>query len=322
MSDSLNNKVFSGQSFVLGTLIQLVAYGENAKIAIEEAIDRLNEIDDKMSVFKPSSEVSIINKNAGIQANKISLDTLFVIKKSIEYSVLTDGAIDITIRPLVDLWGIGTDSQRIPTRSEINKIISLVDYTDLFIDADNRVTLLYKNQAIDLGGIAKGYAADQTRDIFKKHKIKSALINLGGNISALGNKPDNTLWNIGIQNPLSDRGDYIGIISVSNKSVVTSGNYEKFFEVDGKRYSHLIDPRTGYPSSNGIISATIVSSDSIACDALTTAIYILGLEKSINLINKLQNIEAVIITEDKKIYFTPGIKNSFELTNSEFKLDI
>lgn len=320
MSDSLNNKVFSAQSFVLGTLIQLVAYGENAKIAIEEAIDRLNEIDDKMSVFKPSSEISIINKNAGIQANEISLDTLFVIKKSIEYSVLTDGAIDITIRPLINLWRIGTDSQRIPTKSEINKIISLVDYTDLFIDKDNSVTLLYKNQAIDLGGIAKGYAADESRDIFKKYNIKSALINLGGNIFALGNKPYANLWNIGIQNPLSDRGDYVGIISVSNKSVVTSGNYEKFFEVDGKRYSHLIDPRTGYPSSNGIISATIVSSDSIVGDALTTAIYILGLEKSINLINKLQNIEAIIITEDKKIHFTPGIKNSFELTNNEFKL--
>lgn len=322
MDDSLNNTVSSGQSFLLGTLVQFVAYGENAKIAIEEAIDRLNDIDDKMSVFKPSSEVSIINKNAGIRPNKISLDTLFVIKKSIEYSVLTEGAIDITIRPLINLWAIGSDSERIPTESEINKIVSLVDYTDLFIDEDNSVTLLYKNQAIDLGGIAKGYAADESRDIFKKYNVKSALINLGGNIFALGNKQDNTLWNIGIQNPLSDRGEYVGIISVSNKSVVTSGNYEKFFEVDGKRYSHLIDPRTGYPSSNGIISATIVSSDSIACDALTTAIYILGIEKSINLINKLQNIEAVIITEDKKIYFTPGIKNSFELTNSEFKLDI
>jgi len=150
------------------------------------------------------------------------------------------------------------------------------------------------------------------------NKINSALINLGGNVFALGSKVDGTSWNIGLQNPLDTRGQYIGTISVTDKSVVTSGNYERFFIVDGKRYHHIFDPKTGYPSEAGLISTTIVSDKSIDGDALSTSTYILGLEKGLKLIESIKGVDAIFITNDKKVYVTTGIKDDFNLTNKEF----
>jgi thiamine biosynthesis lipoprotein len=197
----------------------------------------------------------------------------------------------------------------------------LVNYRDiLFDDINSSVMLKHNGQAIDLGGIAKGYAADQVRDIFLKHGINSALIDLGGNIYALGNKPDGTPWKVGIQNPFLQRGQSLGILKVKNKSVVTSGNYEKYFIRDGKRYHHILDPRTGYPSESSIISATIISDNSLDGDGLSTGIYILGVKQALELIETLDGIEAILVTDDKKAYVTNGINDYFELTDSDFAI--
>ncbi|OPJ62468.1 FAD:protein FMN transferase [Clostridium chromiireducens] len=303
----------------LGTIIRLRVDGRNGERAIQEAMDRLNVIENKMSVYKEFSEVSMINKNAGVSSQGVSTDTYFVIKKTVEYSRLSEGTFDPTIRPIVSLWRIGSDNPRIPSKSEITNNLKLVNYEDIILDERNHsIGLKHENQAIDVGGIAKGYAADEVRKVFENCKIKSALIDLGGNIYALGTKPDNTLWNVGIQNPSDTRGEHIGVISVENKSVVTSGNYERYFTKEGKIYHHIIDPKTGYPSESEIISSTIISDHSIDGDGLSTGGYIMGLEKSIKLIESLKGIDAIFITKSKEVYVTSGIKNNFKITNTQF----
>jgi len=305
--------------YALGTVIQLRVYGNNGEKAIKEAINRLNDIDDKMSVFKEFSEVSMINKNAGVSGKEVSKDTYFVIKKAVEYSKLLEGTFDPTIRPIVGLWRIGSDNPSIPNKNEIVKNLKLVNYEDIiFSEKYTSIGLKHEKQAIDVGGIAKGYAADEVKNVLENNKIKSALIDLGGNIFALGKKPDKTLWNVGIQNPFNTRGEHVGFISVEDKSIVTSGNYERCFSKNGKLYHHIIDPKTGYPSESEIISVTIISDYSIDGDGLSTGVYIMGLEKSIKLIQSLEGIDAIFITNNKEIYTTSGIKDEFKITNDEF----
>ena len=308
-------------SYVLGTLINLRAYGNKAEKAIDEALEKLNEIDDKMSAFKGNSEICKINSGAGIKAETVSDDTYFVVKKALEYSNILEGTFDPTIRPLVRLWGIGTKIEDVPEDSLIKKTLKYVDYRSVILDESNHSIMLEnKKQALDVGGIAKGFAADKVRDIFLKNSIESALIDLGGNIFALGGKEDNTPWKVGIQNPFKPRGEFLGILSVKDKSIVTSGNYERYFMKDGKRFHHILNPNTGYPSESKIISATIISDDSIDGDGLSTGVYILGVNKALNIIEKLQGIEAILVTDEKKVYMTSGVNEFFVLTNEEFTL--
>ncbi|AGX41742.1 thiamine biosynthesis lipoprotein [Clostridium saccharobutylicum] len=309
-------------NYVLGTMVNLRAYGANANNAIEKSIERLNNIDDKMSVFKENSEISKINSKAGISMEKVSKDTYYVIKKAVEYSKILEGTFDPTIRPLVSLWNIGKGDEKIPGKYQIEERLKLVNYNDVILDDNNSSIMLKKiKQALDVGGIAKGFAADEVRDIFYKYKIKSALIDLGGNIFALGSKENGEPWRVGIQNPFEPRGEHIGILNIKNKSVVTSGNYERYFIKKGKMFHHILDPRTGYPSQSKIISATIISDNSIDGDGLSTGVYILGIDKAINIIECMNGIEAIFITEDKKIYTTSGVSDElFTLTNNEFSI--
>lgn len=303
----------------MGTIIQLKVYGKNADKATEKALKRISDIESKMSVNIETSEISKLNGKSGVSGEKLSSDTYSVIKKAVQYSKLTEGALDITIEPIVKLWGIGTEKERVPTKNEILEKLKLVNYKDILLDEKNSTVQLRRTgQAIDLGAIAKGYTADEVKKILLENNISSALINLGGNVFAVGSKPDGTSWNIGIQNPLDTRGQYIGTISVTDKSVVTSGNYERYFIVDGKRYHHIFDTKTGYPSEAGLISTTIVSDKSIDGDALSTSTYIMGLAKGIKLIESIKGVEAIFITQDKKIYVTSGLKDSINIISKEF----
>ena len=275
-----------------------------------------------MSAFKEESDISKINSKAGTTSQAVNKDTYFVVKNAVEYSQILEGTFDPTIRPLVKLWNIGNDKETIPKKAKIEEALKLVNYNDVILDESN-CTIMLKNkyQALDVGGIAKGFAADEVRDIFHKHKVKSALIDLGGNIFALGSKDDGTPWRVGIQNPFESRGDFIGILNVKDKSIVTSGNYERYFMKDGQRFHHIIDPKTGYPSQSKIISATIISDNSIDGDGLSTGVYILGIDKAMKIIETIDGIDAIFITEDKKIYKTSGIdKDILIITDEEFSL--
>jgi FAD:protein FMN transferase len=314
-----NKEPISRETYMMGTIIQFKVYGKNGEKAVDEAITKINEIENKMSVNISASEINKINMNAGIAETKVSEETFSVVEKAVEYSKLTEGAFDATIEPIVKLWGIGTERARVPMQQEISQALELINYKDISFDNNNlSIKLNKKNQAIDLGGIAKGYAADEINKIFTQNHIENAFVSLGGNVFVKGNKINDKKWNIGIQDPFKERNEYIGIVSVSNKSVVTSGNYERYFIKDGIRYHHIFDPSTGYPSENGVVSVTIISDQSIDGDALSTSMYILGAEKGTNLIEKLEGIDAIFVTKDKKIYVTSGISQDFKLTNKEY----
>lgn len=203
--------------------------------------------------------MNLLNDAAGKEYVSLGEDTLYVLDKAKQYSEISKGAFDVTIGPLVKSWGVFTDNPKVPSKTEIDDLLNLVNYKDINIDFENSKAMLAKQgQIVDLGGIAKGFAADEAVEIYKKHGVKSAMISLGGNILTLGAKPDGRPWNVGIRNPRGKDSSYIGIVSVKDKAVVSSGDYERFFKKDGVRYHHILDPKTGYPANTGLIGTTII----------------------------------------------------------------
>lgn len=310
--------------YELNTISNITLYNVT-KSESEEILDGcgkiLLNIDNTMSKTRDYSEVSEINKNAGKKYVQVSDDTFEVIKKALYFSKISDGVFDISIGPVVDLWAIGTDHAKVPTNSQLQAKLSLVNYKDISINEKNHsVKLNKKNMEIDLGGIAKGFAADQIVKYLKEKNVNSAIVNLGGNVFVLGEKSKNTPFKVGIQDPTNSDGTSIGNIDVSDKSVVTSGIYERFFKKDGVVYHHMIDPSTGYPFDNNLSSVTIISSSSIVCDGLSTTAFGLGLKDGLNLIESLDDTDAIFITKDKKIYTTSNLKGKLNLKDDSFKL--
>jgi thiamine biosynthesis lipoprotein len=208
-----------------------------------------------------------------------------------------------------------TERDEIPTDTEIEKIKYLIDYKNLQMLEDNQVFLTEKQMKINLGSIVKGYAADEVRRILLENDVNIAMIDLGGNIFAHGFKADGSSWKIGIQNPLEYTGNFLGILQVKDKSIVTSGDYERYFIYDGKKYHHILDTETGYPVDNEIMGVSIISEKSIDGDGLSTTLFALGLDKGMELINSIEGAEAIFITKEKSIYFTEGINDKFILSD-------
>ena len=306
-SENTINETF----FALGTINNIKIFDSGKSDVIAEAIEKVYEIDDRMSAFKDTSDISKLSKNAGNGFQEIHEDTFELIKRAIEFSFLSNGAFDITIRPLVELWGINKKESYVPSDIEIQEALNLVNYKDILFDKKSLgVSLKKPGQAIDLGGIAKGFAADEVKRILTENGIKSALINLGGNVVTIGNRPDGKQWQIGIQNPLAPTGQYLGVLSAENKTIVTSGSNERFFIKDGIRYHHILDPRTGKPANSGLLSVTAVCTCSTDADALTTALFILGPEMSVPLLNTI-NAEAIFVSEDLSVIVSQGLKSNF-----------
>lgn len=317
-----NDEAISRTEFVLGTVVTIKIYDDNVSEEVfNKAFKKLRDIENKMTINSEESEVIDINKKAGKDFVKVSEDTFYVIGKGKYFSKLSQGRFDISIGSLVKLWNIGTEYAKVPSEEEIDARKKLVNYNDVILDEKTRSVKLNKeDMVLDLGGIAKGYGADEVVKILKENNVNHAIINLGGNVFAYGNKKDGSPWRIGIQSPNSSRGGYIGIVKISDKTVVTSGIYERFFEENGKRYHHILDPDTGYPIENKLSGISIIADSSIDADSLSTSAFALGLDKGIDLIESLDNVEAVFITEDSKVYITSGLKNKFELEDSNFEL--
>ncbi|KEI05452.1 FAD:protein FMN transferase [Clostridium botulinum] len=314
-------KQYTKTFIALGTAINFNIFSHNekeAQLALEEGVKKVKEIENKMSVNIKQSEISTLNTNG---QSKVSDETFYVIKNGLKYSKIAKGKFDITVEPLVRIWGIGTDHARIPNNNEISNAKKLINYNNVSLDEKNNKVTLGRSQQMDLGAIAKGYAADEAKKVFLKHNIKSGTINLGGNVMTIGNKVDGSEWKIGMQNPFGTRDDCMGIVYGKKLSVVTSGNYERYFEKDGVRYHHILDIDTGYPSKSEVISATIISENGIDGDALSTTVYILGVEKGLELIEELKGIDAILITKDRKVYVTKNIKNKFQIIDESFKLE-
>lgn len=291
---------------IMGTLVEITVIPGNEK-AIREAFEALRKVDALMSTYKEDSEISILNREGKAQ---VSEETLEVIEDAIKFSNLTDGAFDITCRPLINLWKRAKKEEKVPTEEEIEEAISLVDYQRIILEA-NQIRLEKKGMQIDLGGIAKGYAVDKAIEALKKNGIKRALVNAGGDLYALGTDRQGEKWQIGVQDP-REEDKIIDIIKVKDKAVATSGDYRRYFTLEGKRFSHIVNPKTGLTVQDVPMSVTIIGPDATTTDALSTGVFVLGPEEGMKLIESLPEVEGMIISEGMKKLTSQGWEEFLE----------
>ncbi len=290
---------FSAQ--FLGTACFVNAFEQGSSSLYSKISKRLYEIDFRFNVNNSESDLSKVNVAAGEKSVPVHDDVAFVLETALSFAKKTEGIFDPSIGPLVKLWGINTDHEKVPSQSEIDEALALVDYKSVEITEDGnqkKVFLKKKGMSLDLGGIAKGYAADEIAKILSEEKIDCAIIDLGGNIYLWGKKKNGALWNVGIKNPFDEKGSPALFLSCGeNLSVVTSGIYERNFVQDGKLYHHILNPKTGFPGNDSYKSVTIISGSSMEADALSTSAFLLGPEKYFSLFDT----PAIFISEDRTV---------------------
>ena len=295
--------------FAMDTYMTITAYGEKYEQALDEAEKEIKRLDDVFSVGKSGSEVSKLNKE---RSGEVSEDMASVLETAIWLYENTKGAYDFTLYGLMDLWGFTGDAQAVPKDEDIKKVLESCGFGKS-IYLYGRLTLR-KGQGIDFGGIVKGYASSRVMDIFKKYGIKSGVVSLGGNVQCLGHKEDGSRWRCGIINPddPDNTSDLMGVVSVSDKAVITSGGYERYFTEKGKKYHHIMNPQTGYPAQSGLKSVTIVSDNGTLADGLSTACYVMGFDNSVEFWKKNKSqFQMILIDDDNKMYVTDGLKGFF-----------
>ncbi|MDR2842092.1 MAG: FAD:protein FMN transferase, partial [Spirochaetaceae bacterium] len=290
--------------FVIGTVCTVNLFEDGTQEIYKKIFARLKKIDDVFSSTREDSVLNEVNRQSGIAPVHVPEDFFLVVKRALYFAKISDGAFDPSIGPLVKTWGIGTKAEHIPQENDLQKALELVDYNDVIADESAQTIFLVKQgMALDLGGIAKGFAADELVSIIKNEGVKKALIDLGGNIYVLGNK--NPPWRIGIQDPSAEqRGSYIGFVEVETSSLVTSGIYERFFEEGGVRYHHILSTKTGFPVDSNIASVTIINENSAGnyismdADALSTTLFAIGFDEGCRILKSFPNISAIFVMSD------------------------
>ncbi len=287
--------------------ITVVALNEElGYINIDEAVAEISRIEKLISSWDPTSETSLINKNAGIKPVKVSLELFKLIRRAKKISEITDGAFDISYASMDQIWKFDGTMDKMPTEAEIKRSVAKVGYQKIILNEDEHTVFLKQpRMKISFGAIGKGYAADKAKELLISKQVIGGIINAGGDLTTWGSEASGKKWLIGIANPLS-KDKIFSWLPVVESSVATSGNYEKYVVFKGKKYTHIIDPRTGYPAS-GISSVSVFAKSAELCDALATAVFILGREAGISLINQLGEPEVVVIDDDNKIYKSNGI---------------
>ncbi|MBY0014274.1 FAD:protein FMN transferase [Paenibacillus typhae] len=315
-------KALAQTFYIYDTVVNIKIFGNDAtQQNMDDIQSMLERMDTQFSRTKEDGELYAVNQAAGKEAVAVSDETIDIVKQSIKYAEDMDGLYEPTIGPLVDLWAIGEGGEHVPDQADIDAAKSLINYKDIIIDESAKtIKLAREGMVLDMGGIGKGYAADRIADYLKEQGLDSAMINLGGSsIIALGNKPNGSQWNIGLQDPDQSRGTQLGTIKISDEVIDASGVYERYFMQDGVRYHHILDPRTGFPSQNGLKSITIMSPNATDADALSTGVFLMGLEDGLKYLESLpEEVEAFFITEDNKIYATPGIRERLQLTDPTY----
>ncbi len=297
--------------FAMNTYMTISAYGTEADVAVEAAKTRVYELENLFSRTLDTSEVSLINQNAGIKPVAVSADTYKLISLALEASRETEGAFDITIAPVMDLWGFTTDDYYVPSSDERLAAAQLVDYQYVECNESSQTVFLTKeNMEIDLGGIAKGYASDEVQRVLSSYDVDAAMISLGGNVAVFGEKEDASLWKTGIADPF-DLSSCVGILTDTDISVITSGGYERNFTQDGKTYIHIMNPDTGEPAESDLASVSIISSDGSQGDALSTALFVMGSEEAMQFWRSHQDFSVVLVTDDGEILASKDLEGIF-----------
>lgn len=288
--------------FAMDTVMELTVYGDGE--VLRDAEQLIYSLDAKLSATDEHSEIYKLNRD---KSATVSADTAEIITRALDICKSTDGALDISIYPVVSAWGFTKDEHRIPSDDELSELLDSVDYSK--ISVDGRVVTILPDMQIDLGSVAKGYTGDRVTAMLRERGVESALLNLGGNVQTVGTKPDGSNWRVAVSDPAGS--GYAGIIETSDRAVITSGSYERYFEEDGVRYHHIIDPKTGKPAASDILSVTVIGESGMMCDALSTALFVMGVDRGAEFLRENREFEAIFITDDGRIYLTSGLEDSF-----------
>lgn len=292
----------------MDTLMKLTLYGENAQAAAEPAKERIQELEGLLSTTDENSEIYAANHSGGAPV-ALSGDTAALLDRALQLCRRTDGALDVTIYPVVRAWGFTTGGSRVPDRAELDGLLERVDYARVSLSGSTLT--LPEGMELDLGAVAKGYTGDVLMDLLEEAGVTSAIVELGGNVHALGSKPDGSPWRVAVQAP--DGSGYAGALEITDCAAVTSGGYQRYFEQDGETYCHIIDPAGGRPARSGLASVTVVAEEGAAADALSTALFVLGRERGEALWRERGGFECVFIGEDGSVAVTQGLEGRFSL---------
>ena len=290
----------------MDTVMELRVYG-GSEALLERAEQRIQALEGLLSVTNPDSELYQLNQTGSAQ---LSPDTAALLERGLELCRETEGALDISIYPVVRAWGFTTGDYRVPEEEELASLLARVDYSKINLTPSGAVSVP-EGMELDLGGVAKGYTGDRVVELLREAGVTSALLSLGGNVQTLGTKPDSSDWSVAIRAPEGE--GYLGVLSVSDQAVVTSGGYERYFEgEDGTVYWHIMDPATGRPSRSGLISVTVVGEEGVYCDALSTALFVMGEEKAVAFWRSHRDFEMFLVTEDGRLLVSAGLAEQFD----------
>ena len=298
------------QFFAMDTVMSVtVSDGDNGAAGAVQTL--IYDLDEALSRTQENSEIALLNNSAGT-GNSVALSEtiLDLLKSAVSLSERTNGAFNPAIAPIMDAWGFTKDKKHVPSDEELQKLLPLLNLDSLELE-NGKALLSVKGMSLDLGAIAKGYAGDKAIALLGEFGVSSALVSLGGNITAIGTKPDGSGWRVAVRDP-NDQEGYLGVLTLTDKTVSTSGGYERFFEQDGVIYHHIIDPKTGYPALSGLQSVSIVSASGTVADALSTALFVMGEENALALWRGSDDFEAVLVRDDGKVLVTEGLENIFE----------
>lgn len=303
---SVSDTPISKTATFFDTVITIRIYDKDSEDILDKCLEKCKDYESRFSRTLEGSEIYQLN-HAGGQSMVLSADTVELINLGLKYCELSEGSFDITVAPLDDLWNFKDNEGTVPDEASIAEARSHVNYHTVLVDG-NTVKLTDPKAQIDLGAVAKGYIADKLKAFMKKEGVKHAIIDLGGNVLAVGSKPGGASFNIGIQKPFAEQGKAITTVKVNDQSVVSSGIYQRYFKVDDKIYHHILNPATGYPCENSLLGVTIICNSSADADGLSTTCFVLGKKRGLELINSISGVEAVFITSDYKLYYTSGLK--------------
>lgn len=322
-SDAGSQEPVSATAIKLNTAVTVTIYDSQDRELLTECMNLCDKYEKIFSRTASDSELYQLNHReltpvAGTEDTfQVSDPLAELIRKGLYYSELSEGAFDIAIEPLTSLWDFTAEDPQVPEDRLIQEALTKCDYHNVSVSDNNEVILKTEDTAIELGAIAKGYIADRLKDYLISQGVKSAIINLGGNVLCIGGKPNDSSFKIGIQKPFADRSETIAVMDIKDKSVVSSGVYERCFEQDGTLYHHLLNSRTGYPYDNGLIAVTIISDESVDGDALSTTCFALGLEDGMKLAESLDNVQAFFVTSDYEIHYTKDFQKEITVTETD-----
>ena len=307
--------------FAMDTVMEIQIDGDETLLT--EAEQRVMNLEDRLSVTKDGSEVSKLNS---AKIGRFSKDSTEILTGALQVCADTDGALDISIYPVLKEWGFTTGEYKVPSEETIEDLLSDVDYSQVQVavrDDGQADVVIPEDMEIDLGSVVKGYTSQMLADYFTENGVDSALINLGGNVQCIGRKTNGNPWKIAIKSPFTDtKTGILGVLEAEDVSIITSGGYERYFEEDGQMYWHILDPATGHPAKNGLVSVSIIGTDGLKGDGLSTSLFVKGLDAACDYWREHQDFDAIFVTDDEQVYITEGVAEKFQLSQEYADFDL